>query len=85
MLFPVDDFAVGVVGVFGAEGGPADEAFEHDCSHGPPITAEGVATAGEDLGCDVIWGSHRGVGEDAAGFAPSVDLGAVADCEVDLV
>ncbi len=85
MLFPIDDFAVGVMGVFGAEGGPADEAFEHDCAYGPPVAAEGVACAGEDLGGDVVGGSHGGVGEDTAGFAPSVDLGAVADGEIDLV
>lgn len=62
---PIDDLAVGVMRVFGAEGRPADETFEHDGSDGPPVTAERIAFAGEDLGCDVVGGSDGGVGHDA--------------------
>ena len=82
---PVDDFAVRVVGLLGAEGGPADQAFEHDGAEGPPVTAEVVALAAEDFGSDVVGGADGGVGELAAGLAPGVDLVAVGDCELDLV
>ena len=85
VLFPVDDFAVGVVGVFGAERGPAYEAFEHNCAYGPPIATIGVALAAEDFWSNVVWSPHCRVGEDTARLAPGVNLAAVADCEVDLV
>lgn len=39
-LTPINDFAVGVMGVFGTERRPADEAFEHDGSNRPPITGK---------------------------------------------
>ena len=52
---PVDDFAVGVVRLFGAEGWPAYEAFEHDCPDAPPVASEIVAFTAEDLWGDVIW------------------------------
>lgn len=58
MLFPIDDLAVGLVGVLSAEGRPADEALEHDGSDRPPIAAEGVALASENLRGDVVWSSN---------------------------
>ena len=84
-VWPIDDFAVGIVGVFGAERRPADKTFEHDCAGRPPVAGESVALTGENFGRDVVWGSDGGVGHDAAGFAPGVDLRAVADGKVDLV
>lgn len=82
---PIDNFAVSVVRVFGAERGPADETLEHDGADGPPVAAEGVAFTGEDFGSDVVRCSDCRVGHDATGFAPGVDLAAVADSEVDLI
>lgn len=85
MLFPVDDFAVGVVRILGAKGWPANQTFEHDSTDRPPITAEGVASAGEDLRGDVVRCANGGVCENTARFAPCVDLCAVADGQIDLV
>lgn len=82
---PVDDFAVGVVRVFGAKGRPTDETFEHDCADGPPVAAERVAFSSEDFWSNVIRGSDSRVSHNATRFAPGVDLTAVADSEVYLV
>lgn len=82
---PVDDFTVRIVRVFGAEGRPADQAFEHDGAYRPPIAAERVAFASEDLGCNVVGRPDCGIRHDAARFAPGVDLVAIADGEVDLI
>ena len=82
---PVDDFAVGVVWFFGAEGRPADQTLEHDCADAPPVTSEIVALAAEDLWCDVIWCSDCGVGELTTRLAPRVDLVAIGYCELDCV
>ena len=84
-MAPVDDFLVGLSAVFGAEGWPADQAFEHDGADAPPVAAECVALPAEDLGGDVVWGADGGVGHHAAGLAPHVYLGAVADGEIDLI
>lgn len=84
-LAPVDDLAVGVMLVLGTERWPSDLALEHNRTQGPPIAVEGVAGSSEDLWCDVVWRSDGGIGHDAAGFAPVVDDGAVADGQVDLV
>lgn len=61
-LTPVDDLAVGVMRIFGAERGPADQTFEHNGSNGPPVAAESVAFARKNLRGDVIRGSDGGVG-----------------------
>ena len=53
-LSPVDNLSVGVMGILGTEWRPADQAFKHDSSDGPPVTAEGVALASEDLRGDVV-------------------------------
>lgn len=85
MLLPIDDLAVGVVGLFGTERWPADQTLEHDGANRPPVTAEGITCAGEDLWGNVVRGANCRVSEDAAGFAPGVDLGTVAYSQVDLV
>jgi hypothetical protein len=82
---PVDDLAVGLVVVLGAERGPADQALEHDGSDTPPITSEIVALAGKDLGGDVIWSTDSGVCQLSTGLSPSVDLVAVGYGKLDLV
>ena len=85
ILAPVDDLLICLSAVLRAEWRPANQAFEHDRAHAPPVTAECVALAAEDLRGDVVWRADRGVSHHSAGFAPHVDLGAVADGEVDLI
>ena len=82
---PVDDLAVSVVRIVGAEGRPADETLEHDCSQTPPITLEAISLAAEDLRCDVVGRTDGGVGHDSTRLSPCVDLRAVADRQIDLV
>jgi hypothetical protein len=82
---PVDDLAVCVVRLLGAEWRPADQAFKHDGAHTPPIAALVVALATEDLRCDVIRCSDRGVSKLSARLAPCVDLVAVGHRKLDLV
>jgi len=84
-LAPVDGLLVRLSAILGTEGGPADQAFKHDGAHAPPVAAERVALPAEDLRSDVVRSADGGVGHHAAGFAPHVDLRAVADGEVDLV
>lgn len=85
MTRPLDDLAVGVVRLLSAEWWPADETFEHDRSHGPPVAGEVVTPTGEDFGGDVVGSTHGGVSELPTRLAPGVDLVAVADCELDLI
>jgi len=82
---PVDNLAVCVVRLFGAEWRPADQAFEHDSAHTPPIAALVVALATENLGCNVIWCSDGGVCKLSARLAPSVDLVAVGHRKLNLI
>ena len=51
---PVDNLAVSVVRLLGAERWPADQTLEHDCTHRPPITAVVVTLAAEDLRRNVV-------------------------------
>ena len=60
-LTPIDDLAVSVVGIFGAERWPADQTFEHDGPDRPPVTAECVPFTGENLRCNVIGSSDCGI------------------------
>lgn len=83
-LLPVDNLPVGVMGVLGTERRPADQALKHDSSHGPPVTAEGVALAIEDLGGDVVGGTNGGVSDATTRLAPRIDLSA-AHGEINLV
>ena len=64
-LAPIDDLTICVVRIFGTERGPADQTLEHDGSNRPPVTAECVAFAGEDLGRNVIGRSNGRVGHDS--------------------
>lgn len=85
MTGPLDNLAVSVVGFFGAERRPANQALKHDCPDGPPVTGEVVTPARENLGGDVVWCSDGRIGELPARLAPGVDLSAVADCKLNLV
>lgn len=74
------------MGILGTERRPADKAFEHNRSDGPPVAGEGVALAAEDLGSDVIRSTDCGVRKGTTvRFTPSVDKAAVADGKIDLV
>lgn len=84
-LAPIDNLAVRVVAVLGAERRPADQALEHDGAQRPPVAVERVAVPGEDLGRDVVGGSDGRVGHQPPRAPPVVDLGPVADRQVDLV
>ncbi len=84
-MAPVDDLLVGFSAVFRTEWWPADQTLEHDGTHTPPVTAKGVTLSAEDLGRDVVGGTDCGVCHDTAGLPPLVDLGAIADWEVELV
>lgn len=83
-MLPVDDLPVGVMGVFGTKGRPADQALEHDSSHGPPVTAKGVALSIEDLRSDVVGSTNGRVGDATTRLAPCKDLSA-AHGEIDLI
>jgi len=85
MTPPVNNLAVSISVQLGAERRPSDEALEHDCADTPPVAAVVVAATAEDLGRDVVGRSYSRVGKLAARFAPSVDLIAVADCQLDLI
>lgn len=84
-VFPIDDLAIRIVRVLCTEWRPTDQAFEHDCSYGPPVATKGIALATEDLRRDVVGRPNRRIGHYAARFAPRVDLATVADGKVDLV
>ena len=84
-LAPVDDFFISLPAVFGAERGPSNQAFEHDGTQAPPVTAEGVALPNEDFRRDVIGCTDRRVSHNTTRFAPHVDLRAVADGKINLV
>lgn len=84
-VFPIEDLAIRIVRVLCTEWRPTDQAFEHDCSYGPPVATKGIALATEDLWRDVVGRSNRRIGHYAARFAPRVDLATVADRKVDLV
>ena len=84
-MAPVDDFVVGVVVAFAAEGRPADHALEHDGSERPPVTAEVVAFAGEHFWGDVVGCADSGIGELTTFFAPGIDLVAIGDRQLDLI
>ena len=82
---PVDNLAVCVVGLFGAERGPADETLEHDGSDRPPIAAIVVTLTAEDLRGNVVGSTNCRVSQLASGLPPCVDLGTVADGKLNLV
>ena len=82
---PIDYLAIGIMRVLGAEGRPANETLEHNGSNGPPVAAERIAFAGEDLRSNVVGCADCGIGHDTSRFAPGVDLAAVADSKIDLI
>jgi hypothetical protein len=59
MILPVNDFLVGFVGRFRAEGWVADKALEHDRAERPPVTLISIPLLQEDLRCNVVWRSDR--------------------------
>jgi hypothetical protein len=85
VTLPIDDLAVRIMWLLCAERRPADKTFKHDSTNAPPIAAEIVALAREDLRCDVVWCANGGVRELTPRFAPGVDLVAVGDGKLNLV
>ncbi len=75
-MFPIHNLSIGVMGIFGTEGRPADQALKHDGSNRPPVTAEGIALTSEDLGGDIVRRTNGGVGDATTRLAPCVDLSA---------
>ena len=82
---PVHNLAVRVVRLLSAERWPSDQTLEHDRAHAPPIAAEVVALAAEDLGCDVVRCTHSRVGELTPRLTPGVDLVAIGNRKLDLI
>lgn len=62
MILPVNDFLVGFVGTFGAEGWVANKTFKHNRAKRPPVALVSVPLLQEDLGGNVIRRSDRRVG-----------------------
>jgi hypothetical protein len=85
MPWPVHNLAVGVMRFIGTERRPANEAFKHDGTNGPPIAAIVVALAAEDFRGNVIRSTDRGVCELTTRFTPGIDLLAVANGQLNLV
>lgn len=83
--WPVDNLAVCVMRLLGAEWRPADQALEHDCANTPPIAALVVALATEDFRRNVIRCADSRVSKLPARLAPCVDLVAVRHRELDLI
>ncbi len=71
--------------IFGTERRPAHQTLKHDCASGPPITRESITLATKDFRSDVIWSPNCGIGHNATGLAPSVDLRSIANGKIDLV
>ena len=84
-LAPVDDLLISLSTILRTKRRPPNKTLEHDSAHAPPVTAKSVALPTEDLRRDIIRRTNRGVSHHATGFAPHIDLGAVADGEVDLI
>ena len=82
---PVDNLSICVMRLFSAEWRPSDKTFKHDCANRPPITTKVITLSAKDFRSDVIRRSHGRVSKLPAGLPPSVDLGTVADSQLDLV
>ena len=85
MSWPIDNLAVRIGALFRTEGRPADQAFEHDGTHTPPVTSEIVASPCKNFWCNVIRCPNRGVGKLTSRLAPSIDLITIADGKLNLV
>lgn len=83
-LPPIDNLSVGVMGILSTERRPADQTFKHDSSNRPPVTAEGVALASEDLRGDVVGCANGRIGDATARLTPCIDL-STAHSEIDLI
>jgi len=64
---------------------PSDKAFKHDGTNRPPITTVVISLSAKDFGSDVVGSTHSGVGQLPTRFSPGIDLGTVADGQLDLV
>lgn len=86
-LTPIYNLTVRIVCVLGAERGPADKAFEHDSTDGPPIACERVSLSAEDFRSDVVRGTNSRVGENSTiRFSPCLgNAPTIANGEIDLV
>lgn len=82
---PINNLAVSIMRLLSAERRPANQTLKHNRTHRPPIAAVVVALAAENLGRNVIRRTDGRVGELATRLTPCVDLGTVADSELDLV
>ena len=82
---PVNNLAVGVMGLLSAERRPANKTLEHDGTDGPPVAAIVVTFSAKNLGSNVIGRTDGRVGQLTTGLAPTVDLCTIADRELDLV
>lgn len=82
---PIYDLPVCIVRLLCAERRPADQTLEHDRAYTPPIAPEIVTLSTKNLRRDVVGRAHCRVGELTPRLAPSVDLVAIGDGELDLV
>ena len=80
---PVENLAVRLVRVFGAEGWPAHQALKHDGPQAPPIAFLAVPGMQKDLGGNVVGRADGRVGHQPPRLSPRVDLVAVGHSEVD--
>ena len=84
-MAPIDDLFISLPTILCAEWRPPDQAFEHDSTHTPPVTAERIALPTKNLRGDVIWSTDGRVSHNTAGFPPVIDLASIAYSEVNLV
>ena len=84
-LSPVDNLAIRVVAVFGAEGRPADQALKHDGTERPPIAVERIAMTSEDFRRNIIRGAHGRICHQSSRTSPVVNLGPIANSQADLI
>ena len=83
---PIDNLAIGIMGVFGAKWRPTDQAFEHDGSYRPPITSKGVALPTKNFRGDVIGSTHSGICKSSTvRLSPRVNKTSVTYRQVDLI
>jgi hypothetical protein len=84
-LSPVNDLPVCIGCVLGTERRPANQAFEHNSTNGPPIAKVGISLAVEDFRRNIIRSSNGRVGHGTTGLSPGVDLSTVGYREVNRI
>ena len=86
-LTPIDDLAVRIVGVLGAEGRPADKTLEHDSTHRPPVASERISLSAKDLRSNIIGCSNSRISEDSTGgLTPGIsNTSSIANRKIDLI